>query len=109
MSKAETVFQHAVLDEHSVCKVNNFTGPDLTANTYYFKPGQSLGYRTPLGGDEVFVVLQGQGQFFLNNGQEEAVEVETGSIMYIPAGVKYKITNGHAGDMICTAVQHPPH
>ncbi|GAX91323.1 cupin domain-containing protein [Effusibacillus lacus] len=109
MSKAETVFQHAVFDDHSVSKVNNFTGQDLTTNTYYFKPGQSMGYMTPLGGDEVFVVLQGQGQFHLNNGQEETIEVEPGSIMYIPAGVKYKISNTHAGDMICTGIHHPPH
>ncbi|MFC4767654.1 cupin domain-containing protein [Effusibacillus consociatus] len=107
MSKAETVFQHAVFDDQSVTKLNNFTGQDLTANTYYFKAGQTMGYQTPKGGDEVFIVLQGQGQFHLNNGQEETIDVETGSVMYIPQGVQYKITNTQAGEMICTGIHHP--
>lgn len=109
MSKAETVFQHAVYDEQAVSKINNFTGQDLTTNTYYFKAGQTIGYQAPKGGDEVFVVLQGQGQFHLNNGQEETIDVESGSIMYIPQGVQYKISNTQAGDMICTCVCHPAH
>ena len=109
MSRAETVFQHAVYEEQTVSKVNNFTGQDLTANTYYFKPSQTMGYRTPASGDEVFVVLQGQGQFILNNGQEEKIDVETGSIMYIPRGVQYKISSSGTGEMICTGVCHPPH
>lgn len=109
MTKAETVFQHAEYDDRFVAKVNNFTGLNLTTNTFYFKPGQSLGYQAPAGGDEVFVVLQGQGQFYLNNGQEEAIDVENGSIVYIPNGVKYKIVNAHSTEMVCTAVNHPPH
>lgn len=108
MSKAETVFQHAVYEDHTVSKVNNFTGTDLTTNTYYFKAGQSLGYQSPRGGDEVFVVLQGQGQFYLNNGQEEAIDVETGSVMYIPNGVQYKVANHSSSEMICTCICHPP-
>lgn len=109
MSKAETVFQHAVYDEQQVVKTNNFTGQDLTANTYYFKPGQVMGYQSQAGGDQVFVVLQGQGQFFLHNGQEETIDVEHGSIVYIPEGVKYKIVNRQNAEMICTGVNHPPH
>ncbi|BCJ86990.1 cupin domain-containing protein [Effusibacillus dendaii] len=109
MSKAETVFQHAVFDDRSVSKVNNFTGHDLTTNTYYFKPGQSMGYQSTAGGDQVYVVLQGEGQFYLNNGQEETIDVESGSIMYIPKGVSFKIVNNQSSDLICTGVQHPAH
>lgn len=109
MSRAETVFQHPFFDDQTVVKVNNFTGQDLTTNTYYFKPGQTLSYQTSAGGDQVFVVLQGQGQFHLNNGQEERIDVEHGSIVYIPEGVKYKIVNTQAAEMICTGINYPLH
>jgi quercetin dioxygenase-like cupin family protein len=109
MTHAETVFQHAVYEEQAVSRINNFTGQDLTSNTFYFKPGQTLAHQQPAGGDEVYVVLQGQGQFFLNNGMEETVNVETGSIMYIPNGIRYRIVNGPGEEMICTGIFHPKH
>lgn len=109
MNTAETVFQHAAFSDQQVGKVNNFTGRDLTTNTYYFRAGQAMDYQTRPGGDQVYVVLSGQGQFYLNNGTEERIDVTTGSVVYIPTGVKYRMVNSGQADMICTEVCHPNH
>jgi mannose-6-phosphate isomerase-like protein (cupin superfamily) len=106
-NRAETVFQHPVYSEQGVGKINNFTGADLTTNTYYFKPGQSIDYRTAQGGDQVYVVLIGNGQFCLNNGSEEMIDVAPGSVVYVPIGVQYKVVNNGGAEMVCTEVHHP--
>jgi mannose-6-phosphate isomerase-like protein (cupin superfamily) len=109
MNRAETVFQNPVYSESAVNKINNFTGADLSTNTYYFKAGQATDYQAGRSGDQVYVVLSGQGQFYLNNGIEESVDVAPGSIVYIPTGVSYKMVNNGQQEMICTEVCHPNH
>ncbi|HEU4965185.1 MAG TPA: cupin domain-containing protein [Bacilli bacterium] len=109
MNTAETVFQQAAFSEENVGKVNNFTGRDLTTNTYYFRPGQTLGQQARQIGDQVYVVLSGQGQFYLNNGSEERIDVAPGSIVYIPTGVSFRMQNSGQEEMICTEVCHPNH
>ena len=80
MNKAETVFDKPQFTENAVNKVNNFTGEDLTTDTYYFNPGQVLAYHRHPDGDQVFFILKGQGKFYLDNGTEEVIEVKEGSI-----------------------------
>lgn len=109
MNHAETVFQNPAFDDQNVGKVNNFTGADLTTSTYYFRPGQTMNYQARRQGDQVYVVLSGQGQFCLNNGNEEVIDVAPGSIVYIPTGVQYKMLNNGQNEMICTEVCHPNH
>ncbi|NPV27393.1 MAG: cupin domain-containing protein [Firmicutes bacterium] len=93
MGKAETVFLNPQFSDQSANKVNNFTGEDLTADTYYFKSGQVLPYHRHPHGDQVFFILKGEGNFYLDNGGEEVVEVNEGSIIYVPAGVWHKLEN----------------
>jgi mannose-6-phosphate isomerase-like protein (cupin superfamily) len=107
MNRAETVFNNPAFTESQVGKVNNFTGADLTTNTYYFRPGQAMNYQGTRPGDQVYVCLSGSGQFHLNNGTEEVVDVAPGSIMYVPTGVSCKIINNGQDEMICTEVCHP--
>ncbi|MGZ4032283.1 MAG: cupin domain-containing protein [Tumebacillaceae bacterium] len=109
MSRPETVFNNPAFDEQNVGKINNFTGADLTTNTYYFRPGQVQNYQARRSGDQVYVVLSGQGPFYLNNGNEEVVDVAPGSIVYVPTGVQYKAVNNGQSEMICTEVCHPNH
>lgn len=109
MNRAETVFQNPAFSDGSFSKVNNFTGADLSTNTYYFKAGQGTDYQSGSAGDQVYVVLSGQGQFYLNNGIEESIDVLPGSIVYIPTGVSYKMVNSGQQEMICTEVCHPNH
>jgi mannose-6-phosphate isomerase-like protein (cupin superfamily) len=107
MNRAETVFQNPAYDESQVGKVNNFTGADLTTNTYYFRPGQALNYPGNRPGDQVYVCLSGTGQVYLNNGAEEVIDVAAGSIVYVPSGVSAKMVNNGASELICTEVCHP--
>jgi len=109
MNRAETVFQHPAFDEQAVGKINNFTGADLTTNTYYFRPGQTMTYHAQHAGDHVYVVLSGQGQFYLNNGMEAVIDVAPGSIVYVPTGVSYRAVNSGQNDLVCTEVCHPNH
>lgn len=107
MNRAETVFQNPAFDENQVGKVNNFTGADLTTNTYYFRPGQAMSFPSTNAGDQVYVFLSGTGQFYLNNGQEEVISVAPGSIVFVPVGVAYRMVNSGDGEMICTEISHP--
>lgn len=95
MGKAESIFDLPQFNDNAVNKVNNFTGEDLTADTYYFKPGQVLAYHRHPGGDQIFFILKGQGKFYLDNGSEEEIDVKEGSIIYVPKGVYHKlVANG---------------
>jgi mannose-6-phosphate isomerase-like protein (cupin superfamily) len=107
MNRAETVFNNPQFDDKNVGKINNFTGADLTTNTYFFRPGQAMDYQARQLGDQVYVVLSGEGQFHLNNGTEEVIDVAPGSIVYVPTGVQYKAINSGSAEMICTEVCHP--
>lgn len=106
-NRAETVFHNPAFEEKSVGKINNFTGADLTTNTYYFRPGQAIQSQGARPGDQVYVCLSGTGQFHLHNGLDEAVDVAAGSIMYVPTGVSYRIVNNGSDEMICTEICHP--
>lgn len=104
MGKAETVFANQQFNDQSVNKVNNFTGEDLTTDTYYFQAGQILPYHRHPQGDQVFFILKGQGNFYLDNGGESLVEVADGSIIYVPAGVWHKLENTGGADLIASQV-----
>ena len=104
MNKAETVFMNPQYNEAAVNKVNNFNGEDLVTDTYYFKVGQILEYHRHPEGDQVFFVLQGTGNFYLDNGTEELVEVAPGSIIYVPAGVWHRLDNTGDNEMIACQV-----
>lgn len=91
MTKTETIFDQPQFNDNAVTKVNNFTGADLTVDTYYFKAGQVLAYHQHPEGDQVFFILRGEGKFFLDNGSESEINVQDGSIVYVPKGVWHKL------------------
>lgn len=91
MGKAESVFDQPQFKPDGVNKVNNFTGEDITADTYYFEAGQILNYHRHPEGDQVFFILKGQGKFYLDNGSESELDVKEGSIIYVPKGIWHKL------------------
>jgi quercetin dioxygenase-like cupin family protein len=99
----ESVLQNLALNDDAVNKVNNFTGADLTVDTYYFNPGQILAYHRHPNGDQSFFIIKGEGKFYLDNGSESVVNVTDGSIVYVPKGVWHKLEN--AGNDIMVACQ----
>lgn len=106
MPKAETVLENPQYSENAVNKVNNFTGEDLTTDTYYFKKDQVLNYHKHPQGDQVFFIIKGQGTFYLDNGSEEAIPVKDGSIIYVPKSVWHKLV-AEGGDMVACQVTRP--
>lgn len=105
LTKAETVFDKPQFTDNTVNKVNNFTGEDLTTDTYYFKPDQVLAYHRHPEGDQVFFILKGQGKFYLDNGTEEAIEVKEGSIVYVPKAVWHKLVATDGEMVACQATK----
>ncbi len=86
-----------------VNKVTIFQGNDITEDTYYFKPGQVLDYHRHPNGDQIFVILKGEGKFYLDSGTEQVIDVSAGSTVFVPAGVWHKLVNGGA-EMVATQV-----
>lgn len=92
-NNVESVLLNPYYSDDKVNKVNNFTGTDLTIDTYYFKQGQILDYHRHPNGDQTFFIIKGKGKFFLNNGGESVIDVVEGSIIYVPKGVWHKLEN----------------
>lgn len=86
-----------------VNKVAVFAGSDVTADTYYFKPGQVLDWHRHPNGEQVFFILRGQGRFHLEAAGEQVFDVTAGSTVMVPAGVWHKLVNGGA-DMVAAQV-----
>jgi len=103
MSQHVNVIQNPAFKAEAMNKIANFSGGMLGVDTYYFKPGQVLDYHRHPEGDQVFFILQGEGEFYLDNGDgEEKLAVAAGSIVYVPAGTWHKLVNTGNGDLIAS-------
>lgn len=96
MNNPESIFDNPLFSQTNVNKVNVFTGRDLTIDTYYFSPGQTLENNTRSDSDQCFYFFKGSGKFYLDNGSESVIDVIDGSVVYIPAGISYKIRNNNS-------------
>lgn len=96
---AEPQFNADTVNKISVIKAN-----DVTSDTYYFRPGQVLKYHRHPNGDQVFVILKGQGRFYLDDGTEKTFDVAEGSMILAPAGVWHQLVNTGTGDLIASQV-----
>ena len=94
--------------EDVVNKVTQIKTDQLTFDTYYFKPGQVLEYHKHPDGDQIFVVLQGEGKFYLDAGTEEVQEISEGSVFLAPRDVWHKIVNTGSGTLIASQVTRQP-
>lgn len=84
----------------AVNKVANVAGNDITADTYYFEPGQVLAYHRHPKGEQIFFILQGHGQFYLDDGSEKVIEATEGTVILVPTGVWHKLVNSQESRMI---------
>lgn|GEM_PF-4792075 len=50
----------------------------------------------------MFFVIQGSWKFYLDNGSEEVIDVQVGSIIYIPAGIWHQLENNDSQDMVAS-------
>ncbi len=97
------ILQDCKTNEKAVNKVTQIKTDQLTFDTYYFNPLQVLAYHKHPTGDQVFVVLQGEGDFYLDDGKEEVIKVSKGSVFLAPKDVWHKIVN--TGNEILIASQ----
>ncbi len=75
----------------AVNKVTFIKTEQLVQDTYYFKPGQVLDYHRHPGGDQIFFVHEGEGTYYLDNGQESTTALKPGVIVLAPKNVWHKI------------------
>ena len=76
----------------------------LNINSYFMLPRQLLRLHKHPGSDEVFFVVEGEGQFTVGNNK---TMVKAGSVVYGPADVPHGIVNSGKENMVVVSVQGP--
>lgn len=77
--------------DDAVNKLTHIKTEQLVQDTYYFRPGQVLDYHRHPNGDQIFFVHEGEGTYYLDNGQESTTELRPGVIVLAPKGEWHKI------------------
>ncbi len=107
MEHADAIAGCEFTDE-DVNKVNYVKTEQLGTDTYYFKPGQILAYHRHPEGDQVFFVQEGEGEFYLDAGTEEKVDIKVGSIVLAPKNVWHKVVNTGSSRLIVSQATRQP-
>jgi quercetin dioxygenase-like cupin family protein len=81
---------HAVYDPQKMAKATLFQSPRLLVGLNCFEPGQEHKLHAHAGMDKVYHVLQGQGMFLLESGEEP---MQPGVMLIAPDGVPHGIRN----------------
>jgi quercetin dioxygenase-like cupin family protein len=77
--------------DDAVNKVTYIKTDQIAQDTYYFKAGQVLAYHRHPGGDQLFFVHEGEGTYYLDDGEEETTTLKPGVTVLAPKGVWHKI------------------
>ncbi len=77
--------------DDAVNKVTYIKTDQVAQDTYYFKAGQVLAYHRHPGGDQIFFVHEGEGTYYLDDGEEETAALKPGVTVLAPKGVWHKI------------------
>ena len=85
------VLEKKEFKKENVNKVTQIKAEQLTADTYYFKPGQILDYHRHPEGDQIFFVHDGEGVFYIDSGKEESKTLKPGVTVLAPKGIWHKI------------------
>ena len=96
------------LQKESLSKVVNVKTDQLGADTYYFAPGQVLAYHKHPESDQIFLVLSGSGQFFLDAGEEKVIAALPGTMILAPQNVWHKLVNTGEGPLVASQVTKQP-
>jgi quercetin dioxygenase-like cupin family protein len=77
-------------------KITHLKTPEMIFETYYFLPGQIIDYHKHPSGDQIFIIMQGSGEFYTDTGAdngETAVKIKTGDYISAPKNTWHKIIN----------------
>lgn len=88
-------------EEDVVPKIGVFTGNDITSDVYYFKENQVLKTHRHPEGEQIFVILKGEGKMKVG---EKDYDIKEGSTIMVKSGEWHEITNGSAGEMIAVQI-----
>lgn len=112
------VFQDRRFTGINIARVQNVRGSQLSVETYYFKPGQSLRYHRHPDSEQAFIFFSGEGVFYLDSSAdggnsleqvgETTIAVKPGSIVLAPAGVWHSLANTGGGELIVAEVSVLP-
>lgn len=95
--------------DSAVNKVANIKTDQLGADTYYFKPGQVLSYHKHPNSDQIFLIVEGEGKFYLDDGgREQVIDVKCGSLILAPANVWHQLENTGGKNLVATQVTKLP-
>ena len=87
-------------------KTTHIKTEQLSQDTYYFKSGQVLAYHRHPQGDQIFMVQEGEGEYFLDEGSEESVTIKPGFAFLAPKNQWHKIVA--TTDLIVSQVTAQP-
>ncbi len=90
MQQANALMTKEFKDD-AVNKVTYIKTDHIAQDTYYFKAGQTLAYHRHPGGDQLFFVQEGEGTYYLDDGEEETTTLKPGVTVLAPKGVWHKV------------------
>lgn len=106
--KCTSVFEEAKYDE-ALVKKSHFSGEQISTDTYYFSPGQKLAYHKHPESDQIFFIIKGSGQFYLDDEEsEQVIDVEEGHTILAPANIWHQLINTGKDKLIASQVTKLP-
>ena len=96
--------EHAVFDPRKMGKSTLFRSPRMMAGLKAFEPGQEHALHAHEGTDKLYLVLEGEGLFLL---EEREIAMRTGEMLAAPEGVPHGIRNTGAVRLVVLAVLAP--
>ena len=89
-------------------RVTHIKTDDVNFDTYYFLPGQALDYHKHPTGDQIFIVIQGTGEFYLDNGSEKVIKLFPGTVVLAAKDVWHKVVNSSKNILVLSQTTHQP-
>ena len=95
---------HAVFNPAKMGKSTIFESDRIMVGLNSFNPGQEHKLHAHSGMDKVYHVLEGRGVFVL---EDREIEMEAGTMLIAPEGVRHGIRNTSEGKLVVLAVLAP--
>jgi mannose-6-phosphate isomerase-like protein (cupin superfamily) len=99
------LFGQIAFSTEKMKKVPLFGTDRLLSDLYCFEPGQEQKVHVHPNSDKVYVVLEGQGVFFVGG---ETTTLRAGQAVLAPAGQEHGVQNPGAERLICFVLSCPP-
>ena len=96
---------HATWRPDAMGKTTIFQSPHLLLGLNAFEPGQMHKLHAHAGMDKVYVVVEGEGLFLLDEGRE--VPMRAGDLLVAPDGVPHGVWNNSGARLLVMAILAP--